>query len=376
MDCFCVRHNPEEVKEMDLVDVYTSQKSKASDGDPFQDDDFTDFFNSNILSSRSDEGDYHFSLVEHKVLDVSTQDIALSIVNTDGQLKGGGDANPPTTEHHEVGSQDDVVRITEKTRKYTSVENFDLKVPGLRHKQIEQLTRLKSLYLRKLSFYVDEDSFLMMNWEVAAMRNNGVMVDKISTLKSREKVNIITLTIHTDWLRAALEYIRDLKISVGTHTDSVSEESQHGIDLTGIYALEDLTGSGPRLVKNIVLSVFSNSAVERAEHKLDLVLQRNAHKHFSADKICQTMLRICRAANLNSDEFHGYMRHLRDPHLPSCPCGMKGSTQEAWTIHGCRYEAWVIRLGIAETIGGYLRFSPFSWDTIIAIAANSLADTI
>lgn len=373
MDCFCVRHNSEETKEIDLTDQY--QKSEPY-GDPFQDDDFTDFFNSNILSSRSVEGDYQFSLIEHKVLDVSTQDIALSIVNTDGQLKGGGDANPPMTEHREIGLQDDVIKISEKTRKYTSPENFDLKVPGLRHKQIEQLTRLKSLYLRKLSFYVDEDSYLMRNWEVAAMRNNSVMVDKISTLKSREKVNIITLTIHTDWLRAALEYIRDLKISVSTYTDSGSEESQHGIDLAGIYALEDLTGSGPRLVKNIVLSVFSNSAVERAEHKLDLVLQRNAHKHFSADKICQTMLRICRAANLNSDEFHGYMRHLRDPHLPSCPCGIKGSTQEAWAIHGCRYEAWVIRLGIAEAIGGYLRFSPFVWDSVITEAANSLTDTI
>lgn len=390
IDCFCVQrlnktqHSGQQsdvsddhvhTETNDVID-YMVQPIVHVNSDPFMDDDFSDFFNNDPVFKGKGHETFKLTRVEHKLVDVQTHDIALSIINTDVQLKGGGDASPPPTSSREIGTMDDVNKISALTRIYTSVDNFDLRVPGTRHKQITQLTRLKNLYLRRLAFYVDQDSFLSSHWEIAAMRHNSTIVDKISTLKSREKVDIITLTIHTDWLRSALEYIRDLKVSIGTTTEQDAETSVHGLDLAGVYALEDLTGSGPRLVRNIALSIFSHDNVERAEHKLDLVLQRNAHKHFSADKICQTMLRICRAANLSSDEFHGFMRHLRDAHLPSCPCGFKGSTQEAWTIHGCRYEAWVIRLGIAEVIGGYLRFSPFEWDPIISEAVGSLDSNI
>lgn len=341
--------------------------------DPFFDDDFNDFFQNDVLSSRNSQGDYNFKLVEHKLIDIQASDLQLSIINSDVQLLGGGDTS--TTNAIQVGSQSDVTNITQKVRVYASIESFDLKVPGLRQQQIQRLSRLKDLYLRKLSFYVDEDSYLMLNWEVASMRNNSQIVDKTNKLRSKDKVSIITLTIQTDWLRTALEYIRDIGISVSTITEHNSETTP-GLDLHGVYALDELTGSGPRLVKNIVLSVFSNSDFEKAENKLELVLQRNAHKHFSAQKICQTMLRICKAANLSPSEFHAYMRHLRDPNIPTCPCGFKGSTQEAWAIHGCTYEAWVIRIGIAQEIGGYLRFNSFDWPTVLQLSIDSISDNI
>lgn len=338
--------------------------------DPFSGDDFTNFFNNDVVVQRSN-GDYNFSLVSHKLSDVQTVELELSIANTDGHLIGGGDANPPDELPRQIGTQEDVEKITAAVRQYTSIDNFDLRVPGLRHEQVEQLTRLKQLYLQKLSFYVDEDSFLMQNWEVAALRNNERLMTKVSKLTSKEKIAIVKLSVYTDWLRAALEFVRSLSVSVGVETDCNSETSSHGLDLKSVYALEDLTGSGPRLVKNIALSVFSMNAYERANNKLELVLQRNAHRYFSADKICETMLRICRAANLNSEELHNYMLHLRCENLASCPCGLKGPSLDAWPTHGCKYEAWVLRLGIAEVIGGYLRFAPFDWAAVITLASET-----
>lgn len=369
IDCFYNTCSEERQTVEDEYIPTTSTNERQVSNDPFSSDDFTDFFNNDIILSRPN-GNYDFQLVQHKLIDVADVDLELSITNTDGQIKGGGD-NPPVDAPRHFGSAEDVSLITSKVRQYTSVDNFDLRVPGLRHKQVERLTRLKQLYLRKLSFYVDEDSFLMTNWEVAAMRNNERILTKVSKFTSKEKIAIVTLSIHTDWLRAALESVRDLKISVGVETECSSDVSSHGLDLASVYALEDLTGAAPHLVKNIALSIFSANAFERATSKLGLVLQRNAHKYFSADKICETMLRICRAANLNFEEFHSYMLHLRSDHLPMCPCGHKGATIDAWSPHGCRYEAWVLRIGIAETVGGYLHFSPFDWSAIINLAGTT-----
>ncbi|CAG4969484.1 unnamed protein product [Colias eurytheme] len=211
-------------------------------------------------------------------------------------LIGGGDSQPtPGTSQHINGSKEDVDAICKNVKIYKSLECFDMKIPGLRFEQIEQLTMLKNLFLRKLKFYFDEDSFLFLNWNVAARRTNQVIFDKIGALRNKEKVTIVTLTIETDWLRAALEYIKDLKTSVTTETESTGSLAP-GPDLRGIYALDDLSGSGPQLVKNIILSVFSNEPTERARSKLEFrtwmyaiggdILAMNNHDVFNKRRVC------------------------------------------------------------------------------------------
>lgn len=369
----CCRGDDETKEEK--VDVSMEQNV-----DPFSDDDFTQFFLEDVNTTRDTEGNYRFALAEHKLLDVQNMELEMSIVNSDIKLLGGGD-EPQTTRTQEqtsvaeIGTKENLKAILEKVKLYSSTEQFDLKIPGLRHDQVVQLTRLKSLYLRKLKFYLDEDSYFMRNWEVAVMRHNEKIVNKVGNFRSKEKVDIVILTLHTDFLRLALELVKDIKVSVGIETDNESTSSP-GLDLSGIYEINELTGSGPRLVKNIALSLFSSDARERAENKLELVLQRHAHKHFSADRICQTMLRICKAGNLTSEEFHCFMRHLRDHNIPTCPCGQKGSIQEAWLSHQCAYEAWMIRIGIANVVGGYLKFTSFDWPIIITNSEQSLGGSV
>lgn len=334
--------------------------------DVFEDDDFNMFFTEDVLTSRDVKGNWNFEL-KHKLIDVDPCDIELALINEEGVLLGGGDDERIT------GSPDDIRLITQKARVYSSPEQLDLKLPGMRVQQIEQLTRLKELYLRKLKFYFDEDSHLMNNWELAACQHNQLLLNKCSNFRCGNKRLLVKLVVETDWLRCAHEYIKENKLSVSTYVNEENVNSNIGLNLGGIYAMDELSGSAPRIIKNIALSVFSNNHRERAESKLDLVLTRNAHKFFAADKICQTMLRICKAANLSFLEYHHFIQHLRDNNLASCPCGHKGASTNNWPIHDCTYEAWLIRLGLAVSSNGFIILNNSgSWDDIIFDAGSSL----
>lgn len=355
---------------MDQVD-YPLEKPDDAYQDPFLDDDFDDFFSSCIKEVRTPEGIGFELIAERKLIDVPSDIVLEALLIDDCKLPGGGDEEqvPSTSDRiHEAITPADVKR---RVTVYTTLSHVDFNVPGHRPATISKLSRLKDLRLKQIRFYLDQDSEVLNNWERDCHCNNLKYVNLTHTLKSEEKRTIALLLIETEWLQAILDLIHLNKISVSTSTTEFDAEIPVGIDREGIYALSNLTGSGPKIATDILISVFSQRSDERATAKLSLALIRQADLYFTELKILETLLKLCQAARLTTNEFISFCSRMRKTsNIPECPCGTPITAISTWKSHDCKFESWMIRIGIAIRSGSYLSFLEVSWDIAISLSRD------
>uniref|UniRef100_A0A1Y1N8H8 Uncharacterized protein n=1 Tax=Photinus pyralis TaxID=7054 RepID=A0A1Y1N8H8_PHOPY len=265
-----------------------------------------------------------------------------------------------------------------------SVREIEMPVFGLRPERIRHLREEVERLTHESINLCRHIGYRYVGWiSVCEQQLVRYTVQMRKVFRSPEKRIIAELYLKSLWLK---EWLRRLNLrkevldsQLGPTINPIAREMtpqpdnrQHRRYLNERTYLTRHSYRGSKTFSQLLVLLFGTDSVDIANAKLELLATSDeACMRYSRTQIYTSFLKLCSAAALTMTELLSYsltvlpsLRGLKSQKI--CLCGRLDTQMSGWKIHECRFERWLIDLGLATRRGPTLSVKDeVNWEQVL-----------